>query len=189
MQIITSTSPSSRLLKATCNTPYYSFLLYARAALSWTEKQNKNNSLRNDKLKVNRTPETEEQRKERLEDKPGKRWSRIKLQEEKKRSSEAEDCGKQCLATLKRLKRGDENELERKLRLEKVIASKQLRLAVQWKKKDEQDWRMMQLPNGSSGPWRWESKTGEDGCYHTAHVGHGEEEERAAKKRMDLIWI
>ena len=30
----------------------------------------------------------------------------------------------------KRLKRGDENELERKLRLEKVVNSKQLRLAV-----------------------------------------------------------
>ena len=35
------------------------------------------------------------------------------------------------LATLKRLKRGDENELERKLRLEKVVASKQLRLAME----------------------------------------------------------
>ena len=31
------------------------------------------------------------------------------------------------LATLKRVKRGDENELERNLRLEKVVASKQLR--------------------------------------------------------------
>ena len=35
-----------------------------------------------------------------------------------------------CMSTLKRLKRGDENELERDLRLEKVVASKQLRLAV-----------------------------------------------------------
>ena len=35
------------------------------------------------------------------------------------------------LATLKRLKRGDENELEKYLRLEKVVASKQLRLAVE----------------------------------------------------------
>ena len=34
-------------------------------------------------------------------------------------------------ATLKRLKRCDENELERKLRLEKVVAGKQLRLAVE----------------------------------------------------------
>ena len=47
---------------------------------------------------------------------------------------ETEDHKKQRLATLKRLKRGDENELERKLRLEKVVASKQLRLAVETKK-------------------------------------------------------
>ena len=35
------------------------------------------------------------------------------------------------LATLKRLKRGDENKLERSLRLEKVVSRKQLRLAVE----------------------------------------------------------
>ena len=52
-------------------------------------------------------------------------------QEEKKRSSETEDHQKESLATLKRLKRGDENELERKLRLEKVVASKHLWLAVE----------------------------------------------------------
>ena len=34
-----------------------------------------------------------------------------------------------------------ENELERKLRLEKVVASKHLRLAVETE--EEQDWRMM----------------------------------------------
>ena len=37
------------------------------------------------------------------------------------------------LATLKRLKRGDDNELEKNLRLEKVVAGKQLRLAVETK--------------------------------------------------------
>ena len=42
-----------------------------------------------------------------------------------------EDQEKQRLATLKRLKRGDENELERILRLEKDVASKELRLAVE----------------------------------------------------------
>ena len=41
-----------------------------------------------------------------------------KLQEEKKKSSQTEDHDKQRLATLKRLKRGDENELERNLKLE-----------------------------------------------------------------------
>ena len=35
------------------------------------------------------------------------------------------------MAPLKRLKRGNDNELERKLRLEKVVASKQLRLAME----------------------------------------------------------
>ena len=52
---------------------------------------------------------------------------------------------KQRLATLKRLKRGDDNELERNLRLEKVVARS--------KKKEEQDWRMMHLPKDSGWPW------------------------------------
>ena len=60
-----------------------------------------------------------------------------KLQEENKRSLETEDHEKQRLATLKRLKRCDENELERKLRLEKVIS----RLAVETEEKEQQDWR------------------------------------------------
>ena len=34
-------------------------------------------------------------------------------------------------ATLKRLKRDDDNELKRNLRLEKVVAGKQLRLAME----------------------------------------------------------
>ena len=42
-----------------------------------------------------------------------------------------EDNENQCQATLKRLKRGDENELERNLRLEKVVASKQLKFAME----------------------------------------------------------
>ena len=62
------------------------------------------------------------------------------------------------MATLKRLKRRDENELERKLRLEQVVASKQLRLAVETEEEKEQDWRMMQLPNGSSWSWRQTKK-------------------------------
>ena len=44
-----------------------------------------------------------------------------------------ENHEKQRLATLKRLKRGDDNELKRSLRLEKVVAGKQLRLAVETK--------------------------------------------------------
>ena len=51
---------------------------------------------------------------------------RIKCKNEK-----IENHEKQRLVTLKRLKRGDNNELKRNLRLEKVNAGKQLRLAVE----------------------------------------------------------
>ena len=52
-----------------------------------------------------------------------------KYKRKKKRSSVTEDNKNQCQANLKRLKRGDENELERNLRLEKVVASKKLKFA------------------------------------------------------------
>ena len=74
------------------------------------------------KLKANRASDTEEQRKKRL---------RIRRENEKIEKHE-----KQRLATLKRLKRGDNNELKRNLRLEKVFAS-------------------------SGWPWRQKNKTGE----------------------------
>ena len=74
----------------------------------------KKRSLRNEKLKANRATETEEQRKERL---------RIRRKNEK-----IENHEKQRLATLKRLKQG---EVKEKPRLEKVVASKQLRLTVE----------------------------------------------------------
>ena len=66
---------------------------------------------------------------------------------------------KQRLATLKRLKRGDDNELERNLKLEKVVYSDQLWLAEE---KEEQDWRMLQLQNGSVWPWRWTKEENQD---------------------------
>ena len=116
-------------------------------------------SLGNEKLKVNRASETEGQRKERL---------RIRRENKK-----TENHKKQRLATLKRLKRGDDNELDRNLRLEKVVAIKQLRLAVKTEEERAQGWRM-QLPNGSGvgheDGGRKKSKTGEDGSYRTAHV-------------------
>ena len=68
-------------------------------------------------IKANRASETEEQIKERL---------RIRRENEK-----IENHEKQRLATLKRLKQGDDNELKRNLRLEKVVTGKQLRLAVE----------------------------------------------------------
>ena len=86
----------------------------SRTALTWTKKKR---SLRNEKLKANRASDTEEQRKERL---------RIKCKNEKIEIHE-----KQRLVTLKRLKPCDDNELKRNLRLEKVDADKQLRLAVE----------------------------------------------------------
>ena len=83
----------------------------------------KKRSLRNEKLKADRISETEEQRKESL---------RIRREKDrtkgKKRSTNTDDYEKQCLATLKRLKRGEVD-----LRLEKVVASKQLSLAVETK--------------------------------------------------------
>ena len=51
---------------------------------------------------------------------------RLRIRRENKKM---ENHKKQRLATLKGLKRGDDNELERNVRLEKVVASKQLRLA------------------------------------------------------------
>ena len=75
----------------------------------------KKRSLRNEKPKVNRALETEEQRKERL---------RIRRENEKIENQE-----KHFLATLKRLKRGEVEE-----KLEKEVASKQLRLVVETEK-------------------------------------------------------
>ena len=68
-------------------------------------------------FKTNRASDTEEQGKERL---------RIRRDNEK-----IENHEKQRLATLKILKRGDDNELKINLRLEKMVAGKQLRLAVE----------------------------------------------------------
>ena len=85
----------------------------------------KKRSLRNEKLKANRTSETEEQRKERLRIRPKKIERERELGKEKvarhRRLRERER-----LATLKRLKRSEVD-----LRLEKVVPSKPLRLAVE----------------------------------------------------------
>ena len=67
---------------------------------------------------------------------------------------------KQCPATLKRLKRGDDNELERNLTLEKVVDSEQLRLAVE--AEEERRARLEQLPNCSVWPWRLTKKENKD---------------------------
>ena len=77
-------------------------------------------------------------------------------QEGKKRSSETENHMKQRLATLKRLKRGDDNELKRNQSLEKVVASKQLRSAMET---EEERRARLQLPNW---PWRQTKKEKQD---------------------------
>ena len=60
---------------------------------------------RNEKLKANRTSETEEQRKERLRIRREKDRARRRTKG-KKRLPDTDDYEKQRLATLKRLKRG-----------------------------------------------------------------------------------
>ena len=73
------------------------------------------------------------------------------------------------------MKRDDENELERKLRLSK---------------KEEKDWRMIQLPSGSGSPWRPMKKEKQDrrnGSYQGAPVGPGDRRRMKSKKGMDFI--
>ena len=56
--------------------PYYSFRLYARAALAWTEEKC---SLRNEKHKANRASLTEEQRKVRMKIRREKEWKTTRI--------------------------------------------------------------------------------------------------------------
>ena len=113
-----------------------------------------------------------------------------KIQEEKKRSSETEDHENQCLVTLKRLKRGDENELERKLILE-VFASIQLRLAVETEEERrtrlENDAATKQLGLAMETDEERKARLEKMGSYHTAQVGPGDRGRKKSKKRMDLI--
>ena len=67
-----------------------------------------------------------------------------------------------------------------------MVTNKHLRLAVETE--EEQDWRMMQLPNGSVWPCRQmkkKRKTGEDGSYQTAQVGHGDGRKKKIKTGED----
>ena len=92
-----------------------------------------------------------------------------------------------------RLKRGDENELGRKLRLENVVATKQLRMAVETK--EEQDRRTMQLSNGSGWSWRWTKKEKQD--WRRWYLPHSSgwpwrqrrKEEQKKRNRLDLDLI
>ena len=80
------------------------------------EAEKKQRSLRNETLKANRASVTEEQRRERLSirrEKDRAKRKKTNYKRKKKRSTVTEDNENQRQATLKRLKRGDENELER----------------------------------------------------------------------------
>ena len=81
--------------------------------------------LRNEKLKADRTSETEESLRIRHEKDRARRRTKGK-----KRSPDTDYYEKQRLATLKRSERGEVD-----LKLEKVVASKQLRLAVETEEK------------------------------------------------------
>ena len=143
--------------------------------------------------------ELQKQRRERLrirrEKDRASRRTKKKLQEEKKRSSETEDHEKQHLATLKRLKRGNENEFERNLRLDNVVISKQLMLTEEdkraklendaatkngsgwpWRqtKKEKQDWRRWLEPHSSGWPWRqWKKEEqNRNGFDYLTHFFH-----------------
>ena len=94
------------------------------------------------------------------------------------------------------MKRGDQNELERKLSLEKVVSRKQLSLAVEME--EERRARLENdaaLPSGSGFPWirTKKRKTEECGSYHAAQVGPGNRGSNKSKKKigfgLDLIWI
>ena len=116
--------------------------------------------------------------------------SKKEIQEGKKRSSETENHEKQHLTTLIRLKRGDDNELERNLRLEEVVASKQLRLVVETEERrarpdNDADTKLLRLAMEADKERK--GKTGEDGSYQTAKVGHGDG--RRKKTRLEKMVV
>ena len=125
-------------------------------------------------LKMRNVKRTEERTEERKAEDKTQAKRRTKG---KKSSSETEDHEKKRLVTLKRLKRDDENELERKLRRSK---------------KEEKDWRMIQLPNGSGSPWRPMKKEKQDrrnGSYHRVGPGDRGRKKSKKEKEMDFIWL
>ena len=89
----------TRMLKVFRDDTRVIHCLYARA-LAWTKKKlKKKRSLRNEKLKADRTSETEEQRKESLRIRREKDRARRRTKG-KKRSPDTDDYEKQRLATL-----------------------------------------------------------------------------------------
>ena len=96
--------------------------------------------------------------------------------------SETEDYEKQRLATLKRLKQCDENELNRKTRLEKVVASIQFRLAV-----ETEDERRAKPENNAATKWLRFRKSRLEKIVTTTQLRLAleTEEERRPKKKKE----
>ena len=80
-----------------------------------------------EKVAENNASETEEQRKERLNIRREKieQEGEPKNYKRERKGRQKEKTTRNSAWPLKRLKRGDKNELKRNLRLEKVVASKQ----------------------------------------------------------------
>ena len=71
-----------------------------------------------------------------------------------------------------------------KLRLEKMVATNSSGWPWRQTKKEEEDWRLMELPNAQVGHVDRrgkKSKTGEDGSYYTAQVGPGNKKRKKSK--------
>ena len=87
--------------------------------------------------------------------------------------TKTENHKKKRPATLKRLKQGDDNGLERNIKLEKVVDSEQLRLALETE--EERRARLENVAATNCSVWPGDGqikkiKTGENGSYRTAHV-------------------
>ena len=78
---------------------------------------------------------------------------------------------------------------ESNLRLEKVVTSKQLRLAME----TEEEKRARLENDAATKRLRLVTESGEDGSYHTDQVGPGSRGRKKCKKwngfDLDLIWI
>ena len=90
------------------------------------------------------------------------------------------------------MKKGDEKELERNLRLENVVASKQHSLAVEMDEEKRAKLEMNQLPNGSGWPWRQTKKERKTREVVAVQVGPGDRGRKKSKKKrngfdLDLI--
>ena len=83
--------------------------------------------------------------------------------------------------------------MERELRLEKVVARLAVEMEVERRIKTGKDGIYQTAQVGHGDGRRKKSKTGEDDIYHTAQVGPGDTERKKSKKwigyDLDLIWI